>query len=357
MKEIGSLVLGAFIGLTGVFYFIQYPESWSIRSGLLIVLCIVVSLPLSILLHEFGHFLAGRLQGMRLLNLSVGPFVIERHEGKLHFHFTPSFLNYLGRAMMTFPEHMNKEDMRKKLIRYLFGGPMINIIGSFLLVGIAFGIWHHPFFLFFGIINVLLGFTNLKPVMAENALADGFAIKKLRTVPVEDSVIISAYSVLVEGTKTFDMKQWDASLIEQLEGLIATDDPIAKSFFPTLGYYYLPEDPEKVLAIGRTSAFTREAASSDYYSDCADITFATALFFNDELKDYPSIEEELRKIGKSDIIIDLKRSALLSYIEGDFKGAIEHLKIANDSLKKWHPIYLRGEMERELLTAMIDKII
>src|SRR6476660_593071 len=98
MKEFGQLVLGAFIGLATVIYFFQFPVSWSISSALLIVLCIVISLPLSILLHELGHFLAGRLQGMRLLNLSVGPFVIERHKGKLHFHIVPSVLGYLGRA-------------------------------------------------------------------------------------------------------------------------------------------------------------------------------------------------------------------------------------------------------------------
>ena len=357
MKEFGSLVLGAFIGLTTVIYFFQFPVSWSISSGLLIVLCIVASLPLSIVLHELGHFLAGRLQGMRLLNLSVGPFVIERYEGKLHFHIVPSVLGYLGRAMMGFPEHLNKEEMKKKLIRYIYGGPLINIVIGFLLIGIAFGLWHHPFFLLFGILNVFLGFTNLKPVMAKSVMTDGLVIQKLRTVAVEDSVIVTAYSLLAEGIKTADVKKWDADLIGKLERLVVADDPTAKSFFPTLAYYHFPANPQKVLEIGRTSCFTREAASSDYYADCADITFATALFFNDELMDYPSIEEELRKIGDSDKVIDLKRNALLSYIEGDFTGATENLEAAKGSLGNWHPLYLRGEMERKLITAMIDKVV
>ena len=298
MKEFGSLLLGGFIGLTTVIYFIRFPESWSISSIFVIALCIVSSLPLSILLHELGHFLAGRFQGMRLLNLSVGPFVMERYEGKLHFHIVPSVLGYLGRAMMGFPEHLNKDAMKKKLIRYIYGGPLINIFTGIMMIGIAFGLWHHPFFLFFGIINLFLGFTNLSPVMAKNVMTDGLVIKKLRTVPVENSVILTAYSSLVEGKKTSDVKKWDAELIGQLERLVETDDPTSKSFLPTLGYYYFPAEPEKVLAIGRTSSFTREAASYDYYADCADITFATALFFNEELQDYPSIEEKLRKSEK-----------------------------------------------------------
>ena len=38
MKEFGSLLLGAFIGLTTVIYFIRFPESWSISSVLLIAI-------------------------------------------------------------------------------------------------------------------------------------------------------------------------------------------------------------------------------------------------------------------------------------------------------------------------------
>lgn len=356
MKGFGSLLLGGFIGLTTGIYFIRFPEPLSISSILVIALCIVSSLPLSILLHELGHFLAGRLQGMRLLNLSVGPFVIERHEGKLHFHIVPSVLGYLGRAMMGFPEHLNRKALKKKLIRYIYGGPIINIFTGVLMIGIAFGLWHHPFFIFFGILNLFLGITNLSPVMAKSVMTDGLVIQKLRKVPVEDSVIVTAYSILQEGMKTADVKRWDANLIGLLERFVATDDPTAKSFLPTLGYYYFPAEPGKVLGIGRTAAFTREDASDDYYSDCADITIATALFFNEELKEYPAIEDELRKIGKSDAIIDLKRNALLSYIEGDLTGAVEHLKNAKKSLGKWHPLYLRGEMERNLLSSMINKI-
>ena len=356
MKEFGSLLVGGFIGLTTVIYFIRFPESWSISSIFVIALCIVSSLPLSILLHELGHFLAGRLQGMRLLNLSVGPFVIERHEGKLHFHIVPSVLGYLGRAMMGFPEHLNMKAMKKKLIRYIYGGPIINIFTGILIIVIAFGLWHHPFFLFFGISNLFLGITNLRPVMAKSVMTDGLVIQKLRTVPVDDSVILTAHSILVEGMKKADMKKWDAHLIGQLERLVATDDPTAKSFLPTFGYYHFPDDAKKVLEIGQASAFMRETAISDYYADCADITFATALFFNEELKDYPGIEEELQKIGNTDAIIDLKRNALLSYIEGDLTGAVEHLKNAKESLGKWHPLYLRGEMEQKLLSSMIDKI-
>ncbi|MGG0668864.1 site-2 protease family protein [Lederbergia citrisecunda] len=356
MKNIGSFLTGAFIGLSAVIYFILYPETWSVRSVLIIAASIIVSLPLSILLHEAGHFLAGRLQGMRLLNLSVGPFVIERHEGKLHFHMTPSVLGYLGRAMMGFPEQVKKEVMRNQLVRYVYGGPLTNIIIGFLLMGIAFGLWHHPFYLIFGLVNVFLGFMNLKPVMAKSVMTDGLVIQRLRMIPVEDSVIIAAYSVLAEGMRTADVKKWDADLIEQLERLIKSEDATAKSLLPTLGYYYLPANPEILLTIGQTLAFTREDASYDYYADCADITFATSLFFNEELKDYPGILEGLRKIGKSDAVIDSKRNALLSYIEGDFTGAIVHLESAKDSLGKWHPLYLRGEMERKLLTSMIDRI-
>lgn len=356
MKEIRSFIAGGFIGLSAVLYFILFPEPWSVRTLLVVTSSIILSFPLSILLHEMGHILAGSLQGMRLLNVSVGPFVIERHEGKLHFHIVRSVLGYLGRAMMGFPKELKKELMRDKLIRYIYGGPWINIIAGVLTIGIAFGIWHHPFFILFGLVNLLVGTSNLQPSMAKSAMTDGLVIQRLRTVPLEDSVILTGYSVLVEGMKTADVKKWDAALIGKLERVLAAGDTTAKSFLPTLGYYYFPEDAEKVLAIGRPAAFTREAATSDYYADCADITFATALFFIGELKDYPEIVGELGKIGKTDVITDLKRNALLSYIEGDVAVAIEHLQNAKQALGKWHPLYLRGEMERNLLESIIERI-
>lgn len=356
MNEIRSFVLGGFLGLSGVVYFILFPEPLSLRTASMIAVSIIVSFPLTILLHELGHVLAGRLQGMKLLNLSVGPFVIERHEGRLHFHFVRSALGYLGRAMMGFPQQMEKELMKAKLIRYIYGGPLMNILTGILMIGIAFGIWHHPFWIVFGFVNVLLGMTNLQPTMAKSAMTDGLVIQRLRTVPVEDSIIIAAYSLLVEGMRTANVREWDSDLIEQLERLIASEDPTAKSLLTTLGYYHFPEGSEKVLAIGRTSAFAREESSSDYYADCADITFATALFFNEDLMDYPEIETELSKIGKADVIMDLKRNALLSYIEGDTEKSIDYLNNAKEALGKWHPLYLRGLMERELLEQMIHKM-
>ncbi|MFC5605034.1 site-2 protease family protein [Sporosarcina koreensis] len=349
-----SFLLGGCIGFSAVLYFILFPEPWSMRTLLTITASIIVSFPLTILLHELGHLLAGRLQGMRLLNMSVGPFVIERHEGKHHFHIARSALGYLGRAMMYFPKHLEQDMMRDKLVRYIYGGPLINIVTGVLMIGNAFGIWHHPFCILFGLANLLVGITNLQPNMAKSAMTDGLVIHRLRTVPLEESVIVTAYSALTEGMKTTEVNKWNADLIRQMERLLSSEDPTAKSLLPTIGYYYLPEKPEKVLDIGRTSAFTRETAAFDYYADCADITFATALFFNEQLKDYPLIEEELRKIGKSDAIMDLKRDALLSYINGDFPGAFEHLNNAKDALGKWHPLYLRGESERKLLQSMIE---
>lgn len=356
MKKIFSFLLGGCIGFTVVLYFILFPEPMSMRTLLIVAASVIISFPFCILLHETGHFLAGHLQGMRMLNVSVGPFVIERHEGKLHFHVVQSVLGYLGRAMMGFSEQLEKEVMRDKLIRYIYGGPLINIVVGALSIGIAFAIWHHPFFILFGLINVLLGMTNLQPAMSKSAMTDGLVIQRLRTVPLEDSVIMAGYSALTEDMKTTDVKKWNTDLIVQFEKLLTSDDATAKSFLTTIGYYYLPEDAEKVLDIGRSSAFTRKSASHDYYADCADITIATALFFAEKLKEYPEIELELGKIDKTEAVMDLKRHALLSYIEGDVESAIGHLENAKAALGKWHPLYLRGEMERELLQVMIDKM-
>ena len=194
------------------------------------------------------------------MNLSVGPFVIERHEGKLHFHMVPSVLGYLGKGNDGISRPFEYESNEEKTNSLYIWRSNHQYIHWYIDDWDRFWSLALPVLHLFRNYKPALGITNLSPVMAESVMTDGLVIQKLRTVPVEDSVIVTAYSVLQEGMKTPDVKRWDANLIGLLEVLVATDDPTAKSFLPTLGYYYLPAEPGKVLGIGRTSVFMREDA-------------------------------------------------------------------------------------------------
>ena len=355
MKEFGSALLGAAIGLSAVLYFILFPEAWSLGIIISMILYVLISFALTVLIHEAGHALFGISLGMKLLNLSVGPLVLELHEGRFHFHFIPSSLGYIGRAMMGFSEKLDLEDMRRRLIRYIYGGPLLNIGVSIFSITLAFSVWHHPFLLVFGLVNFLLGASNLKPAKVKSMFTDGLVIKKLKTEPLHESALLMGHLILLEESRNIDVKQWDPTFIGAVEQLITSGkDPSATSFLHTTNYFHLPEHAEIAASIGHQTAFTRTGKTDDLYTDIADISYATALFFTGRLVSHPDIENALHSIGKLDAITDTKRNAFLSYIQGDPQNAILLLKKAIELLGVWHPLYLRGEMEKRLLNQMIN---
>ncbi|QTD40530.1 M50 family metallopeptidase [Sporosarcina sp. Te-1] len=357
MKEFGSALLGAAIGLLAVLYFIFYPESWSLGMIVSMALYALASFALTVFIHEAGHALFGISQGMKVLNISVGPLVLERHGGKFHFHYIPSSLGYVGRAMMGFSEKLNLEDMRSRLIRYIYGGPLMNIGISILSITAAFSVWHHPFLLIFGLMNFLLGASNLKPATVKSVFTDGLVIQKLKTEPLHESALLMGHQILLEESRNTDVKQWDSALIDTVEQLITSGkDPSATSFLHTINYFHLPKHAEKAASIGHQTAFTRTGKTDDLYADIADISYATALLFTGRLASHPGIENALQSIGTLDAITDTKRNAFLSYIQGDTQNAVLLLKKAIELLGVWHPLYLRGEMEKRLLYQMIDWI-
>lgn len=355
MKQVGSALLGAVIGLLAVLYFILYPEAWSLGMIVSLVLYALISFALTVLIHEAGHALFGLSQGMKVLNISVGPLVLERHGGKFFFHWIPSSLGYVGRAMMGFSEKLELEDMQHRLIRYIYGGPLLNIGISILSIVLAFSVWHHPFLLIFGLVNFLLGASNLQPATVKSVFTDGLVINKLKTEPLHESALLMGHQILLEESRNTDVKQWNPALIDSVEQLIASGkDPSATSFLHTINYFHLPEHAEKAASVGLQTAFTRAGKTDDLYADIADISYATALFFTGRLASYPGIENALQSIGKLDAVTDTKRNAFLSYIQGDTQNAVLLLRKAIELLGVWHPLYLRGEMEKKLLHQMID---
>lgn len=355
MKNLSAFLVGGLIGFLAVLYFIIYPETWSVRSGAVVIVSLFASIIMGILVHELGHFITGRVQGMQLLNVSVGPFVVERHKGKLYFHFVPSVLGYLGRAMMVFPEQLDKHIMRKKLIRYVYGGPVTNIVLGALSLALAFFAWHHPFYLVFGLLNILLGTMNLKPAMASSVMTDGLVIQKLKTE--QDTVILTGYVMTTESLQVEDVKEWSPAFIQNLELLVQSEDPMSKIYLQTIGYYYFPNEAGRVTALAQPIIDNLAVNKPDYYADMTGITFATALLFEGTLSTNENIEATLQSISKLDKIIDFKRQALQLYRQGDADGAIQKLDEAHNALGKWHPLYLRGEMEKRLIGCMKEVIL
>lgn len=330
--------------------------SLSISTVIIVVLSIVISFYLAIIIHELGHAVVGKFQGMALLNLSIGPIVFERENGRLRMLFMRTALGYAGRAVMYFPTQTPEKVMQKKLIRYVYGGPIVNIVVGIVSVMISF-IWiHHPFYLIFGTLNLYLGITNLTSAQVKTVMTDGMHIKKLKNVPVEQSVMIHVHKQLTEDLHTDSPKDWHKGNIEKLsELMIANKDNMEGiSLLPMISYYYFHQNESEIIVdLGKELAFNRSEGREDIVQDMTDISYATALLFTDELTGTLEIENKLEQVGKGETITFLKKQALVAYLQNKQDEAIHYLEEALVVLEKWHPLYLKRDNEKGIINKMI----
>ena len=129
------------------------------------ILLIVLSLPLSMMLHELGHLAAARLCGVGAseLGMGFGPrlFAFEIKKFRVSFRALPlgSFIRLDGASLS-----------RRPLAERLFvhsAGALVNL----LLAAVTFGT-------FFGYINLLLGLTNLLPIYQHDGWKCGVALMR-----------------------------------------------------------------------------------------------------------------------------------------------------------------------------------
>lgn len=88
-----------------------------------------LALVAAVVVHELGHFVAGRLMGFSLQFLQVGPLSIGYDHGNLRIQYRPNW----GVAGLT-AMHVSKIlRLRRKLLVYVAAGPITNLL--FVLVG------------------------------------------------------------------------------------------------------------------------------------------------------------------------------------------------------------------------------
>ena len=100
------------------------------------VLVIIISYGIAVLLmlavHEFGHALGGRLRGLRLSMLIVGPLYLQRGaDDRLHWRLNRK-LAYAGGVVSCAPH--SAEGLRRAMLSFAAGGPVASLaMGVFVL--------------------------------------------------------------------------------------------------------------------------------------------------------------------------------------------------------------------------------
>lgn len=300
---------------------------------------------------------------MEVMNLSYGPFVYAKVNGKSRFFFKLPSLGYIGRAMMRFPDPVSDEEMRKKLLRLIYAGPVSNIVTGGVALVIAYFIWPSGALLTFAMVSLFLGLTNLASIETPTGvLTDGKMISILKGKEPGAEVIFVSYQLLLEDPT--GTGNWKKETIEKVEHIIKRypDWPLAASLLATVGPYFYTSNPERFLELATGRAFKERTNKAVVLQDMIDTAAATGLFFAAKLHEEPEIERKLQQISDKNEISRYMRDAYLALIRDDKKEALDALDKADQAIGEWHPLYLEGAGERKVTQEIrgrlqVDKVL
>ncbi len=136
--------------------------------------------------HEIGHAVAGKMMGFDFRMFIIGPFFYEKENEKWKFKWNKS-LNLSGGMVVCLPT--SDENLRKRFINYVAGGPLASILLSVFI----FTLWYflplnesNNALRFFGIVLIITSFLSFLiflvtaiPFKAGTFYSDGGRIKRL----------------------------------------------------------------------------------------------------------------------------------------------------------------------------------
>ncbi len=106
------------------------PFVQSCRAAVLVPL-FFLAFHVVVLLHELGHFVAGKRVGFEFAALVVGAFCLSRSKGKYTFSLISQPVSG-GLASMT---PIGDQDLVRRYSRFIIGGPVASVIGALVFVG------------------------------------------------------------------------------------------------------------------------------------------------------------------------------------------------------------------------------
>jgi Zn-dependent protease len=229
-----SLVIAVIVTLGAMHLGNSLCQNWAQRANmqtnwtfLHTQLILFAALILAIVFHELGHVAAGKMLGMRILAIRIGPFHAALEEGKWQF-ILPRSLKEVCAASVRMIPHNPVIYNRWQMIGAAAGGALANLLaGMIAVLGVltAKGSAYEPYWDFLGLIATInLGFllVNLIPVQEAAAYSDGARIYQILTGSVlEDYRRIVA---MTQATTVSRLRPGDLD-IDLIERITATNTP------------------------------------------------------------------------------------------------------------------------------------
>ncbi|MBR6477951.1 MAG: hypothetical protein IKS85_05825 [Lachnospiraceae bacterium] len=147
----------------------------------IIILTMMVTATLSTVIHEFGHFIMGKLIGYEFVSFRIGPLAIMRKNGKLRFTIQNSIVGTGGQCIMLPPE--SKEPEKVPAVPYHLGGGLFNLLTVLLALPpaiLATNKFVRVFFILLAAFSAGLALINLIPLKF-TVPNDGYNVKLILT--------------------------------------------------------------------------------------------------------------------------------------------------------------------------------
>lgn len=188
-----QVVIGMIMGLLGSIYAVDKLSSkWGMIAPILLILFVYIGIFVHINIHEFGHYIFGKIFGYKLISYRIGIFAWNHENGKMKLSIIKN--NGYGGLCAMLPPEKELEDYKE--ILFYAGGILLNILSGLLFIGVAlifpgFSETIKSFFSLLGIVGLFLGILNLMSFFSGNNPTDGKIIwSKILKKPLADKMMI-----------------------------------------------------------------------------------------------------------------------------------------------------------------------
>lgn len=343
-----SIAVGILLGLVivGIFIALDIKPIEMIIFGLYIV----ISLFFIINIHEFGHYVFGKMAGYKLISFRIGPLCFTMENEKFKFMILKP-KDYGGFCAMIPPKE-EIEQYRHTI--YYMGGILFNLISA--LIGILISFYTDGyiqlFFIVFSLISFFTGILNALPIMSGNNPSDGMIVWSiiLKKPFANDLLKLNRLSSqLSHGVRPKDI---------EIEFDLDGDINFTQTYFLFYSYFkaldsknYSKADYYIDLLEKNIDKISEVMLPGIYYEIC----------FNYSIKE-DKVNAEKNYLNAGEILQkdrDLNGLRVKSYYEYYInKNTQKSLAYANEALKVADKFPLKGQaiMEKELVIELIDKI-
>ena len=218
------------------------------------LIAFVLLLPI-VAVHEAGHALAAKLNGLRVTSMKVGPFWVIGRGGRALFG-QPDILGFVTAEFLTIRR------IRRRYLWLTVGGPLASIIVGLILQLLSFyiprnvGDWVHVA----GVVSLWLAVLSLWPFRAAFYGSDGFQIKRLYYPAQKYAPLLANVALDVASANGADVSSWRRSWLEKASQS-DRKDPVWRNAQLRL-YVWASDRKDVSLAASSLEALLNDAVSS-----------------------------------------------------------------------------------------------